>query len=71
MVGAENESTLVQDVSTAYYNLSFLDLMYCSSRETEMPFRKVAYDDFNNNIRMLNESMGLCIPIAPTILKTT
>lgn len=30
-------------------------------RDKDMPFRKVAYEDFNRTIELLNESMGLCI----------
>ena len=32
-----------------------------STRE-ELEIRTTAYDIFNHNIRMLNESMGICIP---------
>jgi hypothetical protein len=36
-------------------------LIICSTRE-ELEIRTTAYDTFNHNIRMLNESMGLCLP---------
>jgi hypothetical protein len=36
-------------------------LMICSTRE-EVEVKATAYDAFNHNIRMLNESMGLCLP---------
>jgi hypothetical protein len=36
-------------------------LTICSTRE-ELEIKTTAYDTFNHNIRMLNESMGLCLP---------
>jgi len=36
-------------------------LMTRSTRE-ELEIKTTAYDTFNHNIRMLNESMGLCLP---------
>jgi hypothetical protein len=36
-------------------------LTLCSLRE-ELEIKTTAYDTFNHNIRMLNESMGLCLP---------
>jgi len=36
-----------------------------SSRE-ELEIRTTAYDTFNHNVRMLNESMGICIPSVTT-----
>ena len=33
-----------------------------SSAREELEIRTTAYDTFNHNIRMLNESMGICIP---------
>jgi hypothetical protein len=35
--------------------------MMCSTRE-EAEIKVTAYDAFNHNIRMLNESMSLCLP---------
>jgi hypothetical protein len=36
-------------------------LIVPSTRE-ELEMKTTAYDTFNHNIRMLNESMDLCIP---------
>ena len=33
-----------------------------SSQREDLEIRTTAYDAFNHNIRMLNESMGTCIP---------
>ena len=33
-----------------------------SRTRDELEIKTTAYDTFNHNIRMLNESMGLCIP---------
>jgi len=33
-----------------------------SSQREDLAIRTTAYDAFNHNIRMLNESMGTCIP---------
>jgi hypothetical protein len=32
------------------------------SQREDLEIRTTAYDAFNHNIRMLNESMGMCIP---------
>lgn len=41
--------------------LSVLLLNFYSTRE-ELEMKTTTYDTFNHNIRMLNESMGMCIP---------
>lgn len=33
-----------------------------NSQREDLEIRTTAYDAFNHNIRMLNESMGTCIP---------
>jgi hypothetical protein len=39
-------------------------IMYSTPEELEM--RTTAYDTFNHNIRMLNESMAMCLPAMTT-----
>jgi hypothetical protein len=39
----------------------FPPLIGDSTRE-ELEIKTTAYDTFNYNIRMLNESMGMCLP---------
>jgi hypothetical protein len=37
-----------------------------SSTPEELEMRTTAYDTFNHNIRMLNESMAMCLPVMTT-----
>jgi hypothetical protein len=41
--------------------MCFPPLIGYSTRE-ELEIKTTAYDTFNHNIRMLNESMGMCLP---------
>jgi len=41
--------------------MRLLLLIIPSTRE-ELEIKTTAYDTLNHNIRMLNESMGLCLP---------
>jgi hypothetical protein len=50
-----------QDTASAQLYVCCLSLICYSTRE-ELEIKTTAYDTFNHNIRMLNESMGMCLP---------
>lgn len=37
-------------------------LIFLNSPRNELEIKTTAYDTFNHNIRMLNESMEMCLP---------
>jgi hypothetical protein len=54
-----NPKNAVYVASSSNFNVT--QLTFLRTRD-ELEVKTTAYDTFNHNIRMLNESMGLCLP---------